>query len=388
MTDDAPVQNEQVKKVIFWISTPKIFFYSLFYLVAILVAGTLTQSELGIYEAQERYFSAWVTWCFDAVPVPGGRTILVLISFNLFCKLVFKSVWRLKSMGVNIAHIGTMLLMVGALLTAYFSIEGSMYIPEGGSSRYYIDNEKMSFSIIDTSPVEYNNVMAFSGRHLHIGSELKHKNFPGSIKILDYHRNAALELTDEKTTGEWRGWAKRHSIIPKLLEKESGKNRAALVVKVSGCDESSNGWHMVAQVEGPTVEVRAAGKVYQLIIGPRVYQLPHNIRFELVDFIAEYHPGTRRPRHFSSDIRIHQNGTLREARIQMNEPLRMHGYTFYQSSFEQKMDGQEATILSVVKNYGQWFPYISSIIICIGIALHLLLHYPAYLTRIVRMWAA
>ena len=56
----------------------------------------------------------------------------------------------------------------------------------------------------------------------------------------------------------------------------------------------------------------------------------------------------------------------------MNEPLRYKGYTLYQSSFIQG-GGKETTVLSVVHNMGRMFPYISSIIICIGIVVHLLI---------------
>ena len=60
--------------------------------------------------------------------------------------------------------------------------------------------------------------------------------------------------------------------------------------------------------------------------------------------------------------------------IQMNDPLRYRGYTFYQASF---MQGEtETTILAVVKNVGRLFPYISSIIMCIGLLIHLVLASP------------
>ncbi len=48
---------------------------------------------------------------------------------------------------------------------------------------------------------------------------------------------------------------------------------------------------------------------------------------------------------------------------------------FYQSSFlENKFS--DISVLAVVKNYGRLFPYISSIIMCIGILIHLILKIP------------
>ena len=64
----------------------------------------------------------------------------------------------------------------------------------------------------------------------------------------------------------------------------------------------------------------------------------------------------------------------------MNEPLRYKGYTFYQSSFIETPDG-ETSVLAAVKNYGRMFPYISSIIMCIGLLIHLFMKLPALFNK-------
>jgi len=64
----------------------------------------------------------------------------------------------------------------------------------------------------------------------------------------------------------------------------------------------------------------------------------------------------------------------------MNEPLRHQGYTFFQASFIEELDG-EATVLAVVKNYGRLFPYISSIIMSIGLLVHLMVNLPKMIKK-------
>ena len=44
------------------------------------------------------------------------------------------------------------------------------------------------------------------------------------------------------------------------LAKESNANRPAMVIQVTGFDERSNGRHMVAQVDGPTLALSGQGK--------------------------------------------------------------------------------------------------------------------------------
>lgn len=56
--------------------------------------------------------------------------------------------------------------------------------------------------------------------------------------------------------------------------------------------------------------------------------------------------------------------------IRMNEPLRYKGYTLYQSSFI-TVGEEQLSVLAVVENAGRVFPYISSIVMCIGLLIHL-----------------
>ena len=53
--------------------------------------------------------------------------------------------------------------------------------------------------------------------------------------------------------------------------------------------------------------------------------------------------------------------------IYMNHPLRIHGKTFYQQSFAQDEKG---TVLQVVENKGLLVPYITSIIVSLGMIIH------------------
>ena len=64
----------------------------------------------------------------------------------------------------------------------------------------------------------------------------------------------------------------------------------------------------------------------------------------------------------------------------MNAPLRYDEYTFYQASYAE-FQGRELSILAVVKNYGRLFPYISSIIMCIGILIQLIIRIPKLMKK-------
>jgi hypothetical protein len=98
--------------------------------------------------------------------------------------------------------------------------------------------------------------------------------------------------------------------------------------------------------------------------------LPMSVK--LLAFTRAMHPGSGIPRSFTSRIEIRDAGTLRQAVISMNRPLRYRGYTFYQSSYGEDGQGGEISSFQVVRNSGRWLPYAASALIFLGLAGHFL----------------
>jgi hypothetical protein len=57
----------------------------------------------------------------------------------------------------------------------------------------------------------------------------------------------------------------------------------------------------------------------------------------------------------------------------MNKPLRYKNFALFQSSYFEDRQGNEYTVLAVVKNAFRLFPYIASGIIFIGMLLHFIM---------------
>lgn len=96
-------------------------------------------------------------------------------------------------------------------------------------------------------------------------------------------------------------------------------------------------------------------------------------RITLKEFRRELHPGSSRAKSFESHLVVREGKIERDAVIRMNHPLRLHGFTLYQSSWRtDKAKGVERSILSVVRNPSGSWPYWSTLLICIGLSLHFL----------------
>jgi cytochrome c biogenesis protein ResB len=151
-------------------------------------------------------------------------------------------------------------------------------------------------------------------------------------------------------------------------EKEDNWNRPGMIYKISNSGTNADGMYGIFLGQPISQTVSVNNKDYTIILRRKRTYLPFSI--ELLDFKKILHPGTDIPKSYSSDINLIENGAVRKILIQMNEPLRHKGYTFFQSSFIEGPNS-ETTVLAVVKNYGRLFPYISSIIMCIGLLFHL-----------------
>ena len=347
------------------------FYYSTLWLLALLVCGTLAQRYVGLYLAQERYFSSWWIWV-SGIPLPGGRLTMTIIFFNLVFRLLFMP-FNVKRLGTFITHVGALLLFAGGFITAYFSAEGNMVIPEGQASGYYEDYHALEMAVVDQSHPDYDEVTAFSGPNIQTGAVLEHKAIPGRIRIIEAFENARIAPRAVPDSGRFRGFAQRFAAEPAPLAKEYSDNQPAVLFTVEGIDPDTDGTYLVYAHMPVPQSIRAGSQFLTIVLRPQRHLLPFAI--ELVDFEKTEHPGTRMAKSYKSFVNVIEGDLKRRVEIAMNKPLRQFGHTFYQASFIENGPA-ETTVLAVVHNRGRLFPYVSSIIMCIGLLVHLLLQIP------------
>ncbi len=89
-------------------------------------------------------------------------------------------------------------------------------------------------------------------------------------------------------------------------------------------------------------------------------------------FVADYYPGTKKPKNYESHLTLEQAGDKQEVVIRMNEPLRRDGWTLYQMSFGQdvKDASRSISVLKVSHNPLEQCPKWASYIIAVGLFWH------------------
>lgn len=100
-----------------------ILFWTLPWLMVLTIWGTVAQKNVGLFIATETYFSSFV-FVWQGLPLPGGYTVLSIMTLNLLCKFIFLSPWTLDKIGIHLTHLSVIILMVGGLMTAVTMREG------------------------------------------------------------------------------------------------------------------------------------------------------------------------------------------------------------------------------------------------------------------------
>ena len=124
----------------------------------------------------------------------------------------------------------------------------------------------------------------------------------------------------------------------------------------------------------PLREGSTTGTIMAFMEDPGAQGDMKDLPFEITlnAFRRDVYPGTSMPREYESRVTITDGDMVWPAVISMNEPLRYGGYTFYQSSALVDMEGQPVSVLSIVRNQGAIFPYVSGILLAIGLIYHVI----------------
>ena len=97
--------------------------------------GTIAQKDIGLFAAQNKYFSSIVIWTYGFLPLPGGLLTMTILFINLLA-FMLNTVWTKYKIGIIVIHSGALILLIGAAITNIFSKEGNMVIVENNESNY------------------------------------------------------------------------------------------------------------------------------------------------------------------------------------------------------------------------------------------------------------
>ena len=357
------------------------FFVSLQLTVVLLIlslllvfVATLDQVNLGIWAVQEKYFrSFFVLWRIPGtdipIPVfPGGYFIGGLLLMNLVAAHIYRFALTWKKLGIQLAHAGLILLLIGELITGALQQDSSMRLEEGQTKSYAESFREHELAIIDRSNPDYDEVVAIPEAVLADEQSLQHPKLPFQVNVKAFFANATLQMGDPAARPGQpvanQGIGTRVQVIPLALTyKPDENNLPAAFVEITGPSGSLGTW-AVSPIVGMPQTFNFEGRTWELVLRLKRHYMPFSITLHQVTH--EKYPGTEIPKNFASRVQLKDEaaGEDREVVIFMNNPLRHGGLTFnqYQMNAAGKMSA-----FQVVQNPGWLFPYVACILMGIGL---------------------
>ena len=320
----------------------------------------------------------------------GGLAALILLAG---CWLVFQ-----QRAGVVLLHGGIGLMMFGELLVGMTSIEGQMSIQEGETSNFVQDIRTLELAVVDPSPADEEIVTVIPRSFILAAANakdpadkiLKHEKLPFQIEIVQFLQNSKLEdLQPGEKSLATAGRGTRFKVVetrPSSGTDSDGRvDLSAAYVRVrdkQGKDVGTFLTGILFSMQNLSEKVTVDGKTYDLSLRFKRTYKPYQMT--LKDIRKEDYIGTSTPKDYSSYVHLVDKTRQvdRDVRIWMNNPLRFAGETFYQSNyFQDPQTGVESTTLQVVTNRGWMIPYVSCMIVAVGMLSHFVLTLLRFLQR-------
>jgi hypothetical protein len=393
--------------------------------ILLVFIGTLAQVDEGLYNAQARYFRQWLIFGLDVfghrIPLllPGGYLIGTLLLINLLSAHIYRFQLSVKKIGIQLAHSGVILLLVGQLATDMLAHESQMHLLEGETKAYAESprNNELAFTSDSASGGE--EVVAIPGRLLERGVELQNGNLPFTIRVKSYWENSEANFRAPMmkngppltTNGVGANFDFQPSDETKSMEE---KNVPTALIEIIGANGSLGDWvisgwtsddemvealrqnyeqqlgaamtsKIIAQLTQPQT-IEAGGKKYTFALRPERVYLPFSL--QLLKATHTVYEGTDIPKDFRSRVELRNPGTGedRAVEISMNHPLRYAGLTFFQYQMDAGEAARQAgrapsSVLQVVRNPGWLTPYIGCAMVALGLVIQFMYHLVGFLTK-------
>jgi cytochrome c biogenesis protein ResB len=342
----------------------------LFFLIIVVIWGTVYQVENGLYQAQQKFFYSWFIPVFGFFPVPGTVLIFWVLFFNVFFSLIFRIPLKLSNLGNLLIHVGIVIFFIGSFFTYYYSQESVLSLQEGQEKNFSVSVQEWELAVWKVREGK-KFVNSVDTRRLTSEDQVEFSELDVAIQVKQYYRNCIAYKT---TGGEEESDIINSSGIGKLEyrteKKEPSENITGIIFSLLPHTRRSGQVLLYGADSRPT-SIQIAGETVYFSLRKKRFWLPFSLK--LIDFERAFHPGSDIVKSYESKVKISIKDTLdREVIISMNKPLRYKNFTLYQSSYFIAQDGTEYSFLAVVKNFGKLFPYISSIIVFLGLCIHFL----------------
>lgn len=327
-----------------------------------------------------------------------GRGTLAAVVLYAACVFLYR-----QRAGMVLLHAGILFLLIGEFFTALFAVEATMTIKEGETVNYLDRSQQLELSFTETSNPDFDTVTVIPAKLLKDGKVISDENLPFDVKVHRFMENSTqprpLDQVPEHLKAnypQYEGYGSRLYVgeAPQVSGATGARNAQAVDVEfIDPISGNSLGRYVLSLWMYPNFVNRSWDMPTTFSVGDKTYNAyfrfgreyakspsgnPYSIT--LLDFVHEKYEGTQTPKDFASKILLVNEGddVERELRIWMNNPLRYARRTFYQSGY---LPDDGGTVLQVVRNDTWMIPYLSCMIVFVGMTAQFVQSLSRYIRR-------
>ena len=358
--------------------------------LVLVYAGTLAQVNLNPFEVQQQYFQSWlIFWSAPSggftMPVfPGGHLVGAVLLLNLIAAHIHRFSWGWSKAGIQLTHLGLIVMLAGGLATDLFSVSSHMALRMGETKNYSDDDARTELAVTEQTSAATNPVVAIPSEVLAACGSTSIDQLPFKVVVKGFYPNADLQMVGQENgpsvpaASNGAGAQIGLKALPTFTEMNKRNKTSALVEIVPNKGGKSLGTWLVSVAIDQAQDFEVDGRHWSMELRFARYYKDYSL--SLISFTHETYPGTEIAKGFTSIITLAdpKHNENRQVKIYMNHPLRYLGDTYYQSGFQSDDSG---TILQVVRNPSYQAPYISCIIVSLGLLMQFTYHLVGFARR-------
>ena len=357
--------------------------------------ATLEQVDNGLYPTLNKYFDLKSVFLLPELngktvwlPLPGGYWVCAILLVNMILGGVIRIRKGWKHAGNLIAHFGIIFMLLGAGVTYHFSERGNMAVGEGASSDVAEDYFEYVVEIAEIKDGKSENIQVIRGKDFADldGAKLRTYRLPGQpfdLELTAYLNNCVPVSATERAPDRQQYVADGYFLMekPKLAKAEPAEQfTAGCYARIVPREGKKSNPFILAGASFHPFSYRLNDRVFTVDMHKRLWTMPFTLKLD--QFTAAFHPGTMMAAKFVSKVTRLENGGEAKATIQMNEPMRYRGLTFFQASYGPPGAGpgqKMYSVFEVVRNPADQWPKYSLIIVAIGMAVTFLIKLSSFL---------
>ncbi len=354
--------------------------------------ATLEQIDAGLYPTLRKYFH-WksvfllpeINGRMVPVPIPGGywTGALLLVNMTLGGVIRIRKGW--KHVGNLISHLGIIFMLVAGGVAHHFSERGNMAVGEGETCDAAEDYFEYVVEVAEVVDGEQRDFQVIRGDEL---TDLvdgrtrifRFESLPFDLEVGGYLTNAVPVGITERAPATGELVTDGYYLMERPGEKNAEANTAGCYVRLVDADGNKGEPFILAGASFHPFSVKSGDRVFTVDMRKRLWSMPFKLRLD--KFHAKFHPGTMKPAKFVSEVARIEDGGEVDVTIQMNEPMRHAGLTFFQASYGPPGAGpgqRMYSVFEVVKNPADKWPEYSLYVVTFGMLVTFLTKLGIYL---------